>query len=146
MPKVKTSKKRKAQNNEVAGLAPTMPRDGVAGTRPAMSGSRQEKSSPLTPVTTLSRPGSPFGGSGTQGLVMPALVALGCWGMAISFAFFSADPNHYLFAGMAALMGLMWSFSLGLRIRRDRLIASANDMQLRRRTRSSGPDSATLKQ
>jgi hypothetical protein len=66
---------------------------------------------------------------------MSALVTLGCWGMAISFAFFSADPNHYLFAGMAALMGLMWSFSLGLRIRRNQLIASNNDVQPRRRTR-----------
>jgi len=54
--------------------------------------------------------------------------------MAISFAFFSADPNHYLFAGMAVLMGLMWSFSFGLRIRKDRLIASNNPVQTRRRT------------
>ncbi len=65
---------------------------------------------------------------------MSALVALGCWGMAISFAFFSADPNHYLFAGMAALMALMWSFSLGLRIRKDRLIASNTPVQTRRHT------------
>ncbi len=65
---------------------------------------------------------------------MSALVALGCWGMAISFALFSADPNHYLFAGMAALMGLMWSFSFGLRIRRNRLIASNHPVQTRRRT------------
>jgi hypothetical protein len=40
--------------------------------------------------------------------------------MAISFAFFSADPNHYLYAGMAAVMGLMWSFSFGLRISKNR--------------------------
>jgi hypothetical protein len=51
---------------------------------------------------------------------MTALVALGCWGMAISFAFFSADPNHYLYAGMAAVMGLMWSFSFGLRVSKSR--------------------------
>ncbi len=48
----------------------------------------------------------------------PALVALGCWGMAISFFFFYTDPNHYLYGGMAVAMALIWSFSVGLRIRR----------------------------
>jgi hypothetical protein len=49
---------------------------------------------------------------------MSALVSLGCWGLAISFIFFSTDSNHYLFGGMAALMALMWSFSFGLRLRK----------------------------
>ncbi len=53
-----------------------------------------------------------------QTLVMPAMVALGCWGMAISFAFFTTDPNRYLYAGMAAVMALMWSFSFALRVRK----------------------------
>jgi hypothetical protein len=72
---------------------------------------------------------------------MTALVALGCWGMAISFAFFSADPNHYLFAGMAVLMALIWSFSFGLRVRkvmqqrRDGLIAPSKGAQPSRRMR-----------
>jgi hypothetical protein len=51
---------------------------------------------------------------------MSGLVALGCWGLAISFAFFSTDPNHYLFAGMAVLMALIWSFSFGLRVHKLR--------------------------
>jgi hypothetical protein len=55
-----------------------------------------------------------------QTLVMPAMVALGCWGMAISFAFFTTDPNRYLYAGMAAVMALMWSFSFALRVRKTR--------------------------
>jgi hypothetical protein len=38
--------------------------------------------------------------------------------MAVSFALFSTDPNHYLFGGMAALMALMWSFNFGTRIRK----------------------------
>ena len=51
-------------------------------------------------------------------LLMAAMVALGCWGMAVSFMVFSADPNRYLFGGMAIVMALMWSFSFGLRLRK----------------------------
>jgi hypothetical protein len=58
------------------------------------------------------------GASGVQGMIMPALVALGCWGMAFSFAVFSTDANHLLFAGMAALMAIMWSVSCGVRLRK----------------------------
>ena len=55
---------------------------------------------------------------GSQSLIWPVMVALGCWGMAISFFVFSNDPNHVLFAGMAALMALMWTFSVVVRIRK----------------------------
>jgi hypothetical protein len=60
------------------------------------------------------------GAGGPQTLVFPAMVALGCWGMAFTLAYFYTDPNRYLFAGMAALMGLFWTFSFYLRIRRMR--------------------------
>ena len=53
-----------------------------------------------------------------QGIVMPVFVALGCWGLAISFLFFFPDPNHVLYGGMAAAMGLIWSIMVGLRISR----------------------------
>ena len=53
-----------------------------------------------------------------QGVIMPAFVALGCWGLAISFLFFFPDPNHVLYGGMAAAMGLIWSIMVGLRISR----------------------------
>ncbi len=53
-----------------------------------------------------------------QGVLMPAFLALGCWGLAISFLFFFPDPNHVLYAGMAAAMGLIWSIIVGLRIAR----------------------------
>ncbi len=53
-----------------------------------------------------------------QGVLMPAFVALGCWGLAISFLFFFPDPNHVLYGGMAAAMGLIWSIIVGLRIAR----------------------------
>jgi hypothetical protein len=53
-----------------------------------------------------------------QSTFFPALVALGCWGMAFSFFFFYADPNHNLYAGMAALMALLWTISFALRLRK----------------------------
>ena len=55
-----------------------------------------------------------------QGLIMPAVVVLACWGLAISFAFFSTDANRLLWCAFAILMGLMWSFSFWLRLRKVR--------------------------
>ena len=58
--------------------------------------------------------------TGPQSLIMPSMVALGCWGMAISFAYFYNDPNHLLFAGIAVLMALLWSYSVYVRFRKVR--------------------------
>jgi len=58
--------------------------------------------------------------AGTQSLILPSMVALGCWGMAFSFAYFYNDPNHVLFAGLAALMALLWTYSVYIRIRKMR--------------------------
>ena len=55
---------------------------------------------------------------GLAGMIMPAMVALGCWGMAFTFTVFSTDSNRLLFGGMAALMALMWSISFGIRARK----------------------------
>ena len=55
---------------------------------------------------------------GPESLIMPVMVALGCWGFAFSFIFFSTEANHVLFGVMAALVALMWSVSVGLRIRK----------------------------
>ncbi len=55
---------------------------------------------------------------GPQSLVMPALVALGCWGLAFSFTVFSSEPNHVLFGAMAALLALLWTFSFAMRVRK----------------------------
>lgn len=60
------------------------------------------------------------GAIGSQTLVFPAMVALGCWGMAFTLAYFYTDPNRFLFAGMAALMGLFWTYSFYARLRRMR--------------------------
>ena len=53
-----------------------------------------------------------------RGLIWPALVSLGCWGMAVSFFFFSNDPNHVVFGALVVLMALLWTFSFGLRLRK----------------------------
>lgn len=58
------------------------------------------------------------GKRGSQSLLMSAMVALGCWGMAISFIFFTTDPNRYLYGGMAMVLALLWSFSLWNRLRK----------------------------
>jgi len=42
------------------------------------------------------------------------MVTLGCLGLAISFSFFTTDPNRYLYGGIAALMALMWAYSFWL--------------------------------
>jgi len=55
---------------------------------------------------------------GPQSLITPAIVALGCWGLAVSFAFFYSDPNHLLYGGVAAAMALLWSGSFALRVRK----------------------------
>lgn len=57
--------------------------------------------------------------SGTQNLVMAGMVALGCWGMAVSFIFFTTDPNRYIYGGIAVLMALMWSSMFGVRLRKS---------------------------
>lgn len=75
-----------------------------------------EASSPAS--TTSVRRATPTRGTRrAQSLVMPVMVALGCWGMAFSFIFLTAEANHYLFGAIAAIMALMWSFSVAMRIR-----------------------------
>ena len=58
------------------------------------------------------------GSTGMVGLIMPAMVALGCWGMAFTFTVFSTESNHLLFGSMAGLMALMWSISFAIRARK----------------------------
>ncbi|MFL5659228.1 MAG: hypothetical protein ACJ8CB_34220 [Ktedonobacteraceae bacterium] len=55
---------------------------------------------------------------GPQSLILPGMVALGCWGMAFSFIVLTTEANHILFGGMAMLMALLWTFSFGVRLRK----------------------------
>jgi hypothetical protein len=54
---------------------------------------------------------------GPQRLIFPAMVAIGCWAMAIYFFFLTAEANHILFGGMTVLMALFWSFNFSVRMR-----------------------------
>jgi hypothetical protein len=38
--------------------------------------------------------------------------------MAFTFLFLSNDPNRTIYGVMAVLMALLWSFSLGMRVRK----------------------------
>jgi hypothetical protein len=60
--------------------------------------------------------------SGPQSLIFPAMVASGCWLMAYTLVFLTNDPNRYIFGGMAVLMGLLWTFSFGVRVRKLLLV------------------------
>ncbi|HEV7236732.1 MAG TPA: hypothetical protein VGN15_11155 [Ktedonobacteraceae bacterium] len=75
-----------------------------------------------TRKTVSNRPFTSPRVSGPQSLIWPCMVALGCWGMAFSFYAFSTDPNHVLFAGMASLLALLWSFSVVMRVRKLRVL------------------------
>ena len=81
------------------------------------SANAQNVVQPSTETASLRRPLAPSA-SGPQGLIWPALVSLGCWGMAVSFFFFSNDPNHTLFGSLVVLMALLWTFSFGVRLRK----------------------------
>jgi len=84
---------------------------------------QQTSTAPKAVQTTMRKTASnrPFFSprvAGPQSLIWPCMVALGCWGMSLSFYVFSTDPNHVLFAGMAALLALLWSFSVVMRVRK----------------------------
>src|SRR5947209_1449665 len=49
-----------------------------------------------------------------QSLTMAAMVALGCWGFAITFTFFTNNPDRYVLGAMAALLALTWSAYFGV--------------------------------
>ncbi len=104
MPKAKTRKK-------AGRVATASVRNTAVTSQPAV-----ERSTPTTPARTPQR--GTTGAAGIQSVIMPGMVALGCLGMAFTFAVFSADPNRLLFAGLAAVMAVMWSVSFGVRLRK----------------------------
>jgi hypothetical protein len=55
---------------------------------------------------------------GVQSLLWPLFAALAFWALAASFYFFLNDPDHILYAFMAVLVALLWSFSFSVRLRR----------------------------
>lgn len=104
MPKAKARKRGKAKSNTTARASRVVQTDALASVEsPVKSQAVRRRAS-----------------SGTQSLVMAGMVALGCWGMAVSFIFFTTDPNRYAYGGIAVLMALMWSVMFGVRLRKSR--------------------------
>jgi hypothetical protein len=104
MPKTSVRKKSGAtRSNSHAVKAPNKNTIGSNGTNVSRQASVQTR--------------QPAESSSMVRLIMPAMVALGCWGMTFTFVVFSTDPNRLLFGGMAALMAIMWSVSFGIRAR-----------------------------
>lgn len=103
MPKAKSRKRGKAKSNTTARTSRVTQTDAsVSADAPVKSQAARRRAS-----------------SGSQGFVMAGMVALGCWGMAVSFIFFTTDPNRYVYGGIAVLMALMWSSMFGIRLRKS---------------------------
>ena|SRR5579864_8325076 len=97
----------------------TVQRASQLAARPAAQVSGAAQTAPAT-AGRASRRVVPSAVAGPQSLVLPGMVALGCWGMAFTLAYFYSDPNRFIYAGMAALMGLFWTYSLYTRVRKMR--------------------------
>ena len=115
----------KAQKRRKAPAKVSTAQSRIAGAQHSASSTRNV---PVTPVSKASANGtnatlanrrflSPAV-SGPQKLIFPAMVASGCWLMAYTLVFLTNDPNRYIFGGMAVLMGLLWTFSFGVRVRK----------------------------
>lgn len=104
MPKTRKRKKGTVQKSTIGTVKSASDQNGVQ--QPTGTG-----------TTSLRRPLAPSA-SGPQGLIWPAMVSLGCWGMAASFFFFSNDPNHIVFGALVVMMALLWTFSFSMRLRK----------------------------
>jgi len=105
MPKAKRNKKGAVRKNTAGPRSDTIRRDTniTTGGHTEATARRAERTA---------RAGS------YQALIMPGMVMVGCLGLAISFSFFTTDPNRFLYGGMAALMALMWAYSFWSRLRK----------------------------
>ena len=122
MPKARRSKKpAKVSNAQSRAARVSQGSGGTPGTiTRTTSGVGQRNATVSASTATTNRRFVSPRVAGPQSLILPSMVALGCWGMAFSFAYFYNDPNHFLFAGLAALMALLWTYSVYIRIRKLR--------------------------
>ena len=120
MPKAKTrnisskNSKYSSKNNSSTGGATRMCASNVPLSQPRSTAAVEPGR--RSQVRNVGRQGAER--QGRQNLFMAAMVALGCWGFAFTFAFFTNDPNRYLFSGMAVIMAMMWSALFGVRLRK----------------------------
>lgn len=86
---------------------------------PVMSLDTQNGHHPVSPEVLPSRGmRGTAAASGFTPTLFPAMVALGCWGMVVYFLFLTTEANHVLFAGIATLMALLWSYNFSIRLRK----------------------------
>ena len=90
----------------------------VIGNTPRQQATMTVMQDAQTSVAATKRPLSGMTAGSMQALVMAAMVALGCWGFAASFIFFTTTQNHVLYGAMAAVMALMWTVNFGIRLRK----------------------------
>ncbi|HKV58782.1 MAG TPA: hypothetical protein VJO32_10895 [Ktedonobacteraceae bacterium] len=114
MPKARRSKKSAKVSNAQSRAARASQSTGMA------SGAGQRNKVAATPPAVTNRRFVSPRVAGPRSLILPSMVALGCWGMVFSFAYFYNDPNHWLYAGLAAAMALLWTYSVYVRVRKLR--------------------------
>jgi hypothetical protein len=83
-----------------------------------------QRGSSVASTTSMNRPFLSPTVRGPQSLVFPGMVMAGCWLMAFTLFYYDTDPNHVLFAGMAVLMALLWTYSFSIRVRKLLLLKS----------------------
>jgi hypothetical protein len=108
--------------------APTKANKGQSRAANARLSASSTRSVPATPVSNTNANGrnttlanrsffSPRV-AGPQSLILPAMIAAGCWLMAYTLIFLTNDTNRYLIGGLAVLIALLWTFSFGMRVRK----------------------------
>ncbi len=117
MPKAQKRRKAPARASTAQSRIPAAAQSASSSqkNRAVPAGSQNAKS---TSATNINRRFLSPAVSGPQSLIFPAMVALGCWLMAYTLMFLTNDPNRYLLGGMAVLIALLWTFSLGVRVRK----------------------------
>jgi hypothetical protein len=115
----KTYKRRKAPAKTSTGQSR------AASTQVSASSTHKVSAAPVsnamangTNTTLANRPFFSPRVAGPQSLILPAMVASGCWLMAYTLVFLTTDTNRYLIGGLAVLMALLWTFSFGMRVRK----------------------------
>ncbi len=115
----------KAQKRRKAPARASTAQSRIASAAQSASSSQKNRAVPAesqnaksTSTTNINRRFLSPAVSGPQSLIFPAMVALGCWLMAYTVVFLTNDPNRYLLGGIAVLIALLWTFSLGVRVRK----------------------------
>src|SRR5258708_38075459 len=103
----------KAQNRRQAPARGSTSQSRIANARQGASNGRAASTVGATEPASINRRFISPAVSGPQSLILPGMVALGCWLMAYTLMFLTTDPNPFIFGGLAALIALLLPFKLG---------------------------------